>query len=114
MDSTMIGYGSLALAIVSEVAGSTFLQKSQQMSRIAPTITMLVFYLASLFFLSYALKTIPLGIAYAIWAGVGIVLTAAVGIVVFGQMLDLAAVLGISLIAAGIAVIQVFSNTMSH
>ncbi len=114
MNSLVSAYGSLALAIVSEVIGSTLLQKSQQMSRLTPTVAMLVFYLASLFFLSYALKSIPLGVAYAIWAGVGIVLTATVGIVLFGQVLDAAAMIGITLIVAGIVVMQLFSATLHH
>ncbi len=114
MNSTAIAYVHLSFAILCEVAGSTFLQKSEQMSRLVPTAAMLVFYLASLVFLSYALKAIPLGVAYAIWAGVGIILTATVGIVAFGQVLDVAAVIGIALIVSGVVVMQLFSGTLHH
>lgn len=114
MNSTAFAYVHLSFAILCEVAGSTFLQKSHQMSRPWPTAAMLVFYLASLLFLSHALKAIPLGVAYAIWAGVGIILTATVGIFVFGQVLDVAAVVGIALIVAGVVVMQLFSGTLHH
>ncbi len=72
-------YASLAAAIVFEVIGTTFLQKSEQFSRLVPTAAMVLFYVMSFYLLSHALKTLPLGIAYAMWSGLGIVLTTAVG-----------------------------------
>ncbi len=111
---TLFSYGMLAFAILCEVTGSAFLQKSEQFSKFVPTATMVVFYLASFFFLAQALKIIPLGIAYAIWAGLGIVLTAAVGVFVFKQTLDLAAMTGIAMIIGGVLVINLFSNSTGH
>ena len=75
---------------------------------------MAVFYLASFFFLSQALRTLPLGIAYAIWGGLGIVLTAIVSVVIFRQALDAAALLGIALIVSGVVVMNVFSRSAAH
>lgn len=114
MSPTLVAYGALALAIVSEVTGSSFLTKSEQFSKLLPSLGVLVFFALSLFFLSYALKTLPLGVAYAIWAGLGIVLTAAVGWVVFRQPLDGAAMIGIALIVSGVVVMRLFSTAASH
>lgn len=105
---------ALAFAIIFEVTGSTFLQKSAQFTRPWPTVAMALCYVASFYALSQALKVLPLGIAYAIWAGLGIILTAAVGFFVLRQALDLAACLGMGLIVAGVVVINVFSRTAGH
>jgi small multidrug resistance pump len=110
----LVAYGALAAAITSEVAGTTFLQKSEQFTRPGPTIIMALCYAASFFFLSQALKHLPLGIAYAIWGGLGIVLTAIIGMVVFRQSLDVPAYVGIALIVAGVVVTQVFSQSAGH
>ena len=93
-----------------EVAGSSFLMKSEQFTKIVPTGIMALLYIASFYLLSVALKTLPLGVAYAVWAGLGIVLTAIVGVVVFRQNLDLMAVLGIVLIVSGVVIMNLFSN----
>ncbi|MFW5489543.1 MAG: DMT family transporter [Desulfovibrio sp.] len=114
MNQLALSYLYLAFAIVSEVIGTTFLQKSEQFSRLVPTLLVGVFYAASFFLLSLALKNISLGVAYAIWGGVGIVLTAIIGVVVFRQTLDAGALVGIGLIVAGVIVANVFSNTLSH
>ena len=79
----LLAYGALAIAIVSEVCGTSLLQKSAQFTRLWPTLGMATCFVVSMFFLSQALKLIPLGIAYAIWAGLGIVLTAAISVFVF-------------------------------
>ena len=76
MNPSLLVYGSLAAAIVLEVIGTTFLQKSEQFSKLVPTAAMVLFYVASFYLLSQALKGLPLGIAYAMWSGLGIVLTA--------------------------------------
>ncbi|WP_413587341.1 DMT family transporter [Bdellovibrio sp. HCB274] len=114
MDSKLVAYAFLGLAIVSEVIGSTFLQKSEQFTKAIPTLILAVCYLAAFYFLSLALKAIPLGVAYGIWGSVGIALTAFVGYFVFNQKLDLAAIIGISLMISGVIVIQVFSKSVSH
>ncbi len=102
-------------AIVAEVIGTSALQASQQFTRIGPSLVAIVGYGASLYLLAIALRTIPVGIAYAIWSGLGVVLISLVGLVMFGQKLDLAAVLGLSLIIAGVVVLQVFStSTTGH
>lgn len=114
MSPALLSYGSLTLAIVCEVTGSSFLQRSEQFSRIGPTLIMGLFYAASFFFLAQALRTLPLGVAYAIWGGLGIVLTAMVGVVVFRQSLDAPAFLGITMIVGGVVVMNAFSGSVSH
>ena len=113
MSPQLVSYLALAGAILCEVTGSTFLTKSAQFTKLGPTALMVGFYVASFYLLSMALRTIPLGIAYAIWAGVGIVLTALIGLVVFRQSLDTAALVGIGLIVSGVVVLNAFSN-VSH
>jgi small multidrug resistance pump len=107
-------YIYLILAIVTETIGTTALQASAQFTRLWPSVLCVVTYAASFYLLALALKTIPVGILYAIWSGVGIVLIAGIGFVVFGQKLDLAAILGIGLILLGILVIHLFSNSATH
>lgn len=107
-------YVALALAIVLEVTGTAFLNKSEQFTRIVPTILMAVGYGLSFYFLTLALKAIPLGVAYAMWAGLGIVLVALIGFVVFGQKLDIAGMAGIGLIVAGVVVLNTLSSSAGH
>ncbi|HHY03231.1 DMT family transporter [Paracoccus alkenifer] len=109
-----MGYPVLMVAIVLEVIGTSFLMLSQQFTRLVPTAIMALAYLASFYFLSQALRYMPLGIAYAIWSGLGIVLTLAIGIVVFRQMPDWPAVAGIALIVLGVVVINGFSKVAGH
>lgn len=107
-------YLYLVIAIATETIGTTALQASQQFTRLWPSVLCVVAYAASFYLLALALKVMPVGILYAIWSGLGIVLIAAIGFVVFGQKLDIAAILGISLILLGIVVIHLFSNTATH
>lgn len=109
-----MAYILLALAIVSEVTGSTFLVKSEGFTQLVPSILVVVFYIISFYLLSQVIKTIPLGVAYAIWGGVGIVLTALIGFLIFRQSLDLAALIGIALIIGGVIVMNIFSKTVGH
>lgn len=109
-----MAYILLALAIVSEVTGSTFLVKSEGFTQLVPSILVVVFYVISFYLLSQVIKTIPLGVAYAIWGGVGIVLTALIGFLIFRQSLDLAALIGIALIIGGVIVMNIFSKTVGH
>ncbi|MCM0751041.1 QacE family quaternary ammonium compound efflux SMR transporter [Brucella pseudogrignonensis] len=107
-------YIALGIAIALEVVGTSALQASQQFTRTVPTIVMAVSYLSAFYFLSPALRTIPVGIAYAIWSGLGIVLISIVGLVVFKQKLDLPAVLGLAMIVGGVVVVNVFSKAVTH
>ena len=114
MNPMLMAYILLALAIVSEVTGSTFLVKSEGFTQLVPSILVVIFYVISFYLLSQVIKTIPLGVAYAIWGGVGIVLTALIGFLMFRQSLDLAALIGIALIICGVIVMNVFSKTVGH
>lgn len=114
MNPSLIAYGALGLSIVFELVGTTFLMKSQQFSRLVPTVVMAICYVSSFFFLSQALKTVPLGFAYAMWGGLGIVCTALVGVFVFRQSLDIAAMVGIGLIVSGVVVLNGFSTSGGH
>ena len=107
-------YLYLALAIVLEVLGSSFMKASDGFSKLLPTTITIIAYIASFFFLSQALKSIPLGIAYAIWGGLGIVLTALISVIIFKQSLDLPAIIGIILIVAGVFVMNFFSKSSTH
>ena len=107
-------YIALCLAIVAEVIGTSALNASQQFTRLWPSLLVLVAYGLSFYLLAIVLKTIPVGIAYAVWAGLGIVLIALIGLLVFGQKLDFPAVLGLGLIISGVVVIHLFSKTAGH
>lgn len=104
-------YLFLALAIILEVIGSSFMKASQGFSKWLPSTIVIVAYIACFYFLSLALKSIPLGIAYAIWGGLGIVLTAIISVVIFKQRLDVPAMIGIILIVSGVVVMNFFSKT---
>lgn len=107
-------YIALIIAIVTETIGTTAMQASQQFTKPLPALICVVFYAASFYFMAQALKVMPVGIVYAIWSGLGIVLIAFIGFVIFGQRLDLPAVMGLTLIIAGIVVIQLYSDTSPH
>ncbi|HMM09416.1 MAG TPA: multidrug efflux SMR transporter [Paracoccus solventivorans] len=109
-----MGYPVLLVAIVLEVIGTSFLMASQQFTRLLPTAAMALSYLGSFYFLSQALRYMPLGIAYALWSGLGIVLTVAIGMAVFRQMPDLPALAGVALIVLGVVVINGFSSAAGH
>ena len=104
----------LAIAVMFETIGTTALKASDGFTRLWPTVLVALAYGVSFWLLSMVLRTIPVGIAYAIWSGLGICLIAGIGYVVFGQRLDLPAVLGLGMIIAGIIVIQVFSKSTGH
>ncbi len=114
MSPVTVAYASLFLAILCEVTGSAYLQRSEQFSRLLPSTLTVIFYGCSFYLLSQALKAVPLGVAYAVWAGLGIVLTAIVSVVVFRQTLDTPALIGMGLIVSGVVVMQAFSNSVSH
>jgi small multidrug resistance pump len=104
----------LAVAIMAEVIATAALKATDGFTRLGPTLVSLTGYAVAFYFLSIVLRTIPVGIAYAIWAGAGVALVALIGRVVYGQTLDLAAVLGIALIVAGVVVLNVFSGSVRH
>jgi len=104
----------LGIAIVSEVIGTSALNASAGFSRLWPSLVVVAGYAVAFYCLSLALKSIPVGVAYAIWSGVGVALIALVGWAIFGQALDAPAVIGIALIVAGVVVLNVFSRTSVH
>mgnify|MGYP001827614797 CR=1 FL=1 len=101
-------------AIVAEVIGTSALQASHQFTRLVPSLVVVIGYGLAFYLLAIALKSLPVGVAYAVWSGLGIVLISVVGLVIFGQRLDLAAIIGITLIIAGVAIIQLFSSSAHH
>ena len=107
-------YLFLICAILGETVGTTALQASQQFTRLWPSVIVVLAYGLSFYLLALVLRTIPVGVAYAIWSGLGIVFIAAIGYAVFGQRLDLPALLGMAMILAGILVIHLFSSTAPH
>ncbi len=109
-----MGYIYLAVAIVAEVIATTALKPSEGFTKPLPTVIVVVGYATAFYFLSLVLKSIPVGMAYAIWSGVGVALISVAGLVLFGQKLDLAAIIGILLIVSGVAVINLFSSTGGH
>ena len=104
----------LLLAIVSEVVATSALKSSESFSRLWPSVLTVVGYGVAFYLLSLTLREMPVGIAYAIWSGVGIVLVSLAAIVLFGQKLDLPALIGMGLIVAGVIVINVCSKSVVH
>lgn len=104
----------LTLAIVAEVIATSALKASAGFSRLLPSLLVLGGYGVAFYFLSLTLGSIPVGVAYAVWSGVGIVLISVAGWLVYGQQLDGAALAGIGLILAGVLVIQLFSDSSAH
>ena len=107
-------YLLLGLAILAEVLGTSALKASDGFTRLVPSLVTAVAYMVSFYLLSLTLRTLPIGIAYAIWSGVGIVLISAVGWLLYGQRLDAPAVLGLGLIVAGMLVVNLFSRSVGH
>jgi small multidrug resistance pump len=101
----------LLLAIFSETAATSALKASDGFTRLIPSVLVVAGYCASFYFLSLTLRAIPLGVAYAVWSGVGIVLITAIGWIVYGQRLDASALAGIALIALGVVVMNLFSKS---
>lgn len=109
-----VSYVYLTIAILSEVVGTAALKASEDFTRPWPTLLVAAGYGIAFVCLSLTLRTIPVGIAYAIWAGCGIVLLVAASYVLFGQALDRPALMGIALIVAGVVVINLFSASVPH
>ncbi len=109
-----IHYIILIFAIIAETIGTTALQASQQFTRLWPSVIVVIAYGVSFYLLAQTLRVMPVGVVYAMWSGLGIVMIAAIGYLVFGQRLDLPALIGIGMILCGILVIHLFSKTAPH
>lgn len=109
-----VHYIYLFIAVAAETIGTSALQASQQFTKLWPSLIVLVAYAFSFYMMGLTLRYMPVGIVYAIWSGLGIVFIAAIGFVVFGQRLDLPAVLGMLLIVIGILIIHLFSKSSTH
>ena len=101
-------------AIISEVVATSALKASEQFTKLIPSLIVIIGYCISFYLLTLVLKTIPIGITYAIWSGVGIVLVALVGAILYKQIPDIPAVIGMGLIIAGVVIINVYSKTFVH
>ena len=104
----------LSIAIISEVMATSALKSSNGLTQLWPSLVVVAGYAAAFFFLSLTLRTIPVGIAYAIWSGAGIVLITLIAWLVLGQTLDGPAIVGLALIVAGVVVLNVFSKSAIH
>ncbi|CAN7633840.1 SMR family transporter [Devosia sp. LjRoot16] len=109
-----IAYAYLAVAIVAEVIATTALRAADGFTQLWPSLISIVGYVVAFYFLSLTLRSMPVGIAYAIWSGVGIVLISLAGWLIYKQLLDLPALIGMGLIMAGVIVINLFSKTAVH
>ncbi|MDP6968597.1 MAG: multidrug efflux SMR transporter [Gammaproteobacteria bacterium] len=103
----------LLIAVASEVVGTSFLKTSEGFTKLGPSLAVVVGYGLSFYFLSLTLKVLPVGIAYAVWSGLGIVFISLIGRYIFGQQLDWPAIIGITFILAGVLIMQIFS-TATH
>lgn len=104
----------LSIAIVCEVIATSSLKAADGFTRWVPSAIVVVGYAAAFYFLSLTLRTIPIGVSYAIWSGVGVALISLVGWLVYHQPLDAAGMIGIGLIVAGVFVLNIFSKSVPH
>jgi small multidrug resistance pump len=109
-----LAYVYLAIAIVSEVIATSSLKASQSFTKLTPSLLVVVGYASAFYWLSLSLEKISIGVAYALWSGIGILLLAGVGVIVYGEKLDTAAVIGFLLILSGIVVLNLFSKSVFH
>lgn len=107
-------YAILFLAIMAEVIATTALARSGSLTRLAPSLIALVGYAAAFWLLSVTMRVMPTGVVYAIWSGMGIVLISAIAWIWYREALDFPALLGLSLILAGVVIINVFSKSIGH
>jgi len=106
-----MAYCYLAIAIICEVVATSALKASEEFSRLIPSLIVIIGYIAAFYFMTLTLRSIPIGITYAIWSGLGIVLVAIAAAFLYKQIPDTPAIIGMSLIIAGVIVIQLFSKT---
>ncbi|MBW2215473.1 MAG: multidrug efflux SMR transporter [Deltaproteobacteria bacterium] len=109
-----VAYVHLGIAIVAEVVATSALKASAGFSQLIPSILVIGGYALAFYMLSIVVESIPVGIAYAVWAGVGVVLVAIAGAIVYRQIPDLAAIIGMALIVAGVVVMHLYSNSIGH
>jgi small multidrug resistance pump len=107
-------YIYLALAIFAEVTATSALKASSEFTKLIPSIIVVVGYVISFYFMTLVLRSIPIGITYAIWSGLGIVLVSVVGFILYKEALDIPAMIGMGLIISGVAVIHIFSKSITH
>lgn len=107
-----MNYFYLALAILSEVIATSLLKKTAGFTILSPSVVVIAGYALAFYFLSLTVDTIPVGVAYAIWSGVGIVIISLVGIVLYNQFLNIPTIIGIALIIIGVAILNIFSKPM--
>ncbi|WP_435388920.1 DMT family transporter [Halomonas maura] len=110
----MMTYVYLALAIIAEVVATSALKASAEFTRLWPSLLVVAGYAIAFYLMTLVLRTLPVGITYAFWAGLGIVLVTLVGMVVYGERPDLPALAGIAMIVGGVVVIQAFSSVTPH
>lgn len=109
-----MGYLYLSIAIIAEVVGTSALNASHGFTKLFPGLITIVAYGVSLYFLSLVLKTIPVGVAYAIWSGVGIFLVTMIGSILFKQIPDTPAIIGMAMIISGVSIINIFSKSVAN
>ncbi len=109
-----LAYLFLGIAIIAEVIATSALRAAEGFTVLLPSAIAVVGYVVAFYFLSLTLKTMPVGVAYALWSGIGILLVSLVALVLYKQVLDLPAMLGMGLILAGVVVINLFSKTTGH
>jgi small multidrug resistance pump len=107
-------WAALAIAIVAEVVATSTLKMTAEFTKLGPSLVVVVGYAVAFYFMTISLRVLPVGIMYAIWAGLGVVLVTVVGWVAYKQVLDLPAILGLILIIAGVVIINLFSNAVGH
>ncbi|MCY1455919.1 Multidrug transporter EmrE [compost metagenome] len=110
----MNGHLALAIAICMEVIATSALASIQGLTKPLPLLAVIIGYVSSFYMLAIVVKTIPIGIAYAIWSGMGIVLVTLVSVVIYRQKPDMAAIVGMGMIVAGVVTIQLFSSMKPH
>lgn len=110
----MKGFLFLAVAIVLETLATSTLKMTEQFTKLLPSIAVVLLYASSFYFLSLTLKTLPIGVAYGIWSGLGIVLVTIAGVFLFKEIPNTPTIIGLLLIIAGVVVINLFSKTGAH
>ena len=109
-----MAYFYLGIAIITEVIATSALKASAEFTRLLPSLVVIVGYGISFYFMTLVLRTLPVGITYAVWSGIGIVLVAAMGAVIYKQVPNLAEIIGMGLIILGVIIIHVFSGDTGH